>query len=232
MKWFAEMCFLMAVLVAVACPADAAKSGKAAESGKAADSIELSQPELDKGLSIMKAIKNRKSERSYSDKGLSHRQLSELVWAASGVSRKSGKRTFPSAANIQSVSVYVVTAEGVYLYDHAKHELKLVVAGDHRKHAGTQKFVHSAPVNLVYVADMGKFARAWGKSPPEKKRVRFSAIETGCQAQNAALYCVSEGLGSVVRDWINREDFGKLVGLRPDQEIMLSQTVGHPKKSD
>jgi len=226
MKWSAGMCLLIAVLVAAVCPA------AGAEKDKAGESIKLSRPDLDKGNQVMKAIKSRKSERNYSDKNLSPEQLSELVWAANGVSRKSGKRTFPSAGNIQSVEMYVLTAEGVYLYDYGKHELKLVVAGDHRKYAGWQKFVPGAPVNLVYVADMGKFKRVWKKDTPEKKRLLFSAIEAGSQVQNVGLYCASAGLGSVVRDWIDREKFGKLVGLRPDQEVIIAQTVGVPKKRD
>ena len=225
MKWFAGTCSLMAVLVAVVCPADGGRADKAAES------VRLSQPELDKGLPVMKALKNRRSDRSFSEKKLSHAQMSELVWAANGVNREDGKRTAPAAINIQAVDIYVVTAEGVYLYDAGKHELNRVIAGDHRKFAGSQGFVREAPVNLVYVADMARFGQSAAKASDEQK-MAWVAIETGCQAQNAALYCASEGLGSIVRTSIDAGAFGGLVGLRPEQVVILSQTVGHPKTGD
>ena len=68
-----------------------------------------------------------------------------------------------------------------------------------------------------------------GKTTSEDKEF-FSAADTGFVAQNVYLYCASEGLATDVRAHIDRPALAKVMGLRPDQKITLSQTVGYPKK--
>jgi nitroreductase len=85
------------------------------------------------GLSIMESFSKRSSSRTWADKELSIQDLSNLLWAANGINRPdSGKRTAPSAMNMQDVDIYVFIKSGVYLYDATNHALNLVVAGDHR----------------------------------------------------------------------------------------------------
>jgi nitroreductase len=80
-------------------------------------------------------------------------------------------------------------------------------------------------MNLIYVAD---FLRM-GKTTNEDKEF-YSAADTGFISQNVFLYCSSEGLATVVRASIDRPALAKVMGLRPDQKITLSQSVGYPKK--
>jgi hypothetical protein len=68
--------------------------------------------------------------------------------------------TAPSAMNWREVSIYVVTSEGVYIYDAGDNTLDPVFAGDFRGATGTQSFVKDAAVNLVYVSDLSKTSRA------------------------------------------------------------------------
>jgi hypothetical protein len=82
--------------------------------------IKLNTPELDKGVSLMQALKKRKSGRSYSDKKLTQQQLSDMLWAADGVNRPDKKRTSPAAMGIYNTDIYVVLAEGIYLYGPVK----------------------------------------------------------------------------------------------------------------
>ena len=95
--------------------------------------IKLNPPDLNSGISLMQALKKRKSTRDISDKKLTLQQLSDLLWAADGVNRPDGKRTSPAAMGIYCVDIYAVLPEGIYLYDPAKHELKSVAKGDFRK---------------------------------------------------------------------------------------------------
>lgn len=70
----------------------------------AADAVKLDQPDLERGAPVMKALSDRQSIRSFSEKMLSQKDLSDLLWAANGVNRpESGKRTAPSAMNRQDV---------------------------------------------------------------------------------------------------------------------------------
>jgi nitroreductase len=189
--------------------------------------IKLNQPDLTKGISVMEALKKRKSERNLSDKKLTLQQLSEVLWAADGVNRPDGKRTSPAAMAKYAVDIYAVLPEGVYLYDVAKHELAPVAKGDFRKQAGMQDFVYIAPVNLVYVLNLKNWQ---DESRPilEQKRDRWIAVELGCIAQNVHLYCASEGLGTVIRGMIDEKKFSEVIKVKPEQ-ILMAQTVGCTK---
>jgi nitroreductase len=193
--------------------------------GKEATVIKLNEPNMNGGLSLMEALKKRKSTREFTDKRLSLQQLSDLLWAAEGVNRPDGKS--PAAMAMYSVDIYVVLPEGVYLYDVHKNELRLVAAGDYRKLAGTQDFVYTAPLNLVYVLDMKMWENS-NKKVPEETREKWALFEVGFLVQNVYLYCASEGLGSVVRAGLDRKGFGQLVNVNPDK-IALAQTVGNIK---
>lgn len=193
------------------------------------DVIKLNPPDLNKGISLMQALKKRKTNRDISDKKLTPQQLSDLLWAADGINRPDGKRTAPAAMGIYCIDIYVVLPEGVYLYDPAKHELKPVAKGDFRKSAGMQDFVSIAPVNLVYVFTLRNPKNAPARAPiPEEKRKNWGDVEVGCIVQNVYLYCASEGLATVVRGMIDQKKFGELIKVKPEQ-IIVAQTVGCPK---
>ena len=103
--------------------------------------------------------------------------------------------------------------------------MKPAAAGDHRAKTGTQAYVTTAPLNLVYVADLART----GQSLAEERDL-FTPADAGFIAQNAYLYCASEGLAVVVRGLIDRPALAKALNLRPDQKIILAQTIGYPKK--
>ena len=56
----------------------------------------------------------------------------------------------------------------------------------------------------------------------------YSGPDAGFIAQNIYLFCASEGLATVVRGMVDRPVLAKSVGLKPDQQIILAQTVGYP----
>ena len=188
--------------------------------------IPLPKPNTTGGMPLMQALSARQSGREFGTEKLSPQALSNLLWAAYGVNRPDGKRTAPSANNRQTIDVYVAMAEGVYLYNAKEHRLDLVAAGDLRAATGQQPFVALAPLDLVYVADFAKMAET-----PDATRTLYSAAETGFIGQNVYLYCASEGFSTVIRAMVNREELAKALHLRPEQKIMLSQTVGYPSRA-
>ncbi len=190
--------------------------------------IQLNKPDFTRGMPLMKALKERKTNRNIADLPLPEEKLSGLLWAVNGQNRDDGRRTAPSAMNRQMVDLYVVLTEGIYLYKPAEHLLELKVAGDYRKLAGGQPFVSIAPVNLIFVADFGKW-KSGEHQPSREELVTFAGIEAGCQAQNAYLYGASEGLAVVVRGSVNKEEVTQLLGLTADQYIVAAQTIGMPK---
>ena len=116
--------------------------------------IVLPAPQTDGGRPLMQALKERKSTREFSGEKLPVQVLANLLWAGFGVNRPDGRRTAPSAMNWQEIEIYVVAADGAYVYDAAKNQLVPVAKEDLRGLAGTQPFVATAPVILVYVADL------------------------------------------------------------------------------
>jgi nitroreductase len=191
--------------------------------------IKLNPPDLNGGISLMQALKKRKTNRDISDKKVTLQQLSDLLWAADGINRPEGKRTSPAAMGIYCVDIYVVLPEGVYLYDSAKHELKPAAKGDFRKLAGMQDFVFIAPVNLVYIFTLRNPKNSLAPSPvPEEKRKIWGDVEVGCMVQNVYLYCASQGLASVVRGMVDQKKFSEIAKVKPEQ-IIVAQTIGYPK---
>lgn len=188
---------------------------------QASGQVQLPPPQTDGGKPLMQALKERKSTRTFKSDKLPQQVLSNLLWAAWGTNRPDGKRTAPSAMNKQEIDVYVVLAEGAYVYDAKAHALSPVAAGDLRAQTGGQPFVKDAPLNLVYVADTAKM------NGGTEQAVWYGAA-AGFISQNAYLYCASEGLATVVRGMVDRDVLASALSLRPEQRIVLSQTVGYP----
>jgi nitroreductase len=193
-------------------------------SSAAAQQIILPAPKTDGGKPLMQVLNERHSTREFGTEKLSPQVLSNLLWAAFGVNRTDGKRTAPSAVNWQEMDIYVTLPEGAYVYDAKANRLNLVAGEDLRAATGSQPFVGTAALNLVYVADMAK-----AKGSPENQAIWVPA-DAGFIAQNVYLFCASEGLNVVVRGMVPREALAKALKLRPEQKIMLAQTVGYPKK--
>ena len=186
--------------------------------------VSLSAPRTEGGMPLFQALKERKSTKEFNKQPVSSETLSNLLWAAYGVNRpESGMRTAPSAKNKQEVGVYVVTAEGAYLYDAAATQLKQVAAGDLRKATGSPESAGGPPVELVYVAD---FRQSAGKTEEENRL--YAAITTGCIIQNVYLFCASEKLATVTRVVSNQDALVKALGLTKEQWPVMTQSVGFP----
>lgn len=198
--------------------------------------ITLLKPETDGGKSVLAALWDRKTIRNISDKPLPPRMLSNLLWAAFGVNRPQGPggstgRTAASASNSQEIDVYVAMPEGVYLYDALPHRLLPVVAGDLRAKVGRgRRGGGMAPVRLIFVVDIAKFAKAGFQEPGLKDpdiQKSYYFVDTGLIAGNVYLFAASQGLAA----WFHNCDkagLAKELNLRPDQRVLFAQTVGYP----
>jgi nitroreductase len=193
--------------------------------GEEQKSIQLSRPQI-AGNPLLQLLAKRSSSREFSPEPLPVSILSNMLWAASGINRpESDKRTAPTANNRQEIDIFVATAAGLYLYDAKSHLLKPKLAEDIRGLTGTQAFVKEAAVNLIYVADYSRM-----RSSSDEVKNMYASAATGFISENVYLYCASEGLSTVVRALIDRPALAKVMGLVPDQKIILSQSIGYPKK--
>jgi len=175
-------------------------------------------------MPLMDALRQRRSTREYSDRALDLQTLADLLWAAAGINRpQEGKRTAPSTRNWQAVDVYVCLAEGAYRYDPANHRLEAAAPGDLRDLTGMQDFVATAPVNLVYVADLTRMAGI-----EEEAQRAYSAADAAFMAENVYLFCASSGLATVVRGSVDGAALTGPLKLKEGQRVVLAQTVGYP----
>lgn len=186
--------------------------------------VSLPPPQVPRSATLHDALARRRSTREFSPRALPADVLSTLLWCAFGVNRpESGGRTAPSAHNWQEIDVYAALREGVYRYEPATHALRAAVSGDLRRLTGLQDFVGRAPLDLVYVANLSRMTDA-----STEDRAFYLAADAGFIAQNVYLFCASEGLATVVRGLIDRKALAAAMKLRPDQRIVLAQTVGYP----
>jgi len=188
--------------------------------------IELPKPNLDKGHSIMKSLSLRKSgvpQDFQKTKDLSLAEISDLLWAANGVNRPGeGKRTAPSAMNSQEIDVYILAKTGAYFYDAKTHSLNLVAKEDLRAlGAGGQAVFADAPLNVLLVADISKFAHG-----DDAGKQKFGALDAGIVSQNISLFCSGTGLVTRVRANMDSQGLSKALKLTASQIPMLNHPIG------
>lgn len=232
MKHFVLMAGLMALSLASCQPKPAASGPYVPQTTEpmelmTVETIALESPDTMGGDALMRTMQNRRSTREFSDKNLSLKHLSEILWAANGVNRPDGKRVVPSAMALYPLETYAFLANGIYRYDPAKHELQRVVEGDHRELAGMQPFVATAPLNLVFIADYEKYR---GERPlPVERHLHMAALDAGHCTQSVYLYCASEGLNVVVRGGAQERAILDLLNLNDgNHQFVVAQTIGYP----
>ena len=186
--------------------------------------IKLPPPDKAGGKQLMQCLTERKSERKFDSKPLPPQILSDLLYAADGISRPDGRKTVPTARNLQSQEVYAAMADGLYLYHPKTHSLDLVKAGDIREKCGMQAIHKTAPIVLIYVGDVSKI----GKNAAEK--VFYAANHAGYASQNVYLYCTSAGLATVVCGLVNKPELEKVMELPGTKRVQLTQPVAYPAK--
>ncbi|MCG8321526.1 MAG: SagB/ThcOx family dehydrogenase [Cytophagales bacterium] len=165
--------------------------------------IKLPSPVYGGETSIEEALKRRRSVREYSDEPLTLTQVSQILWAAQGITDSRNFRTAPSAGALYPLEVYLVVGnvqdlpEGVYRYQPNHHELSLELEGDKRKAVAQaallQNWMTKAPVILVIAAVYGRTTIKYGA-----RGKRYVHMEAGHTAQNVYLQAMSLNLGTVI----------------------------------
>jgi SagB-type dehydrogenase family enzyme len=167
--------------------------------------IKLPLPELSGVLSIEEAISQRRSVRNFRQSPLSLSQLSQLLWAAQGITGHGGYRTVPSAGATFPLEVFAVVGadtvkslpEGIYHYQAESHALRPYAKGDVRqslsKAALGEHSIATAPLVIGVCAIFHRTTSIYGK-----RGERYIHIEAGHLGQNVALQALSLGLATVM----------------------------------
>ena len=125
------------------------------------------------------------------------------------------------------IDIYAATADGVRIYEPKEHRLLAHLGDDIRAKTGTQDFVATAPLNLVYVAH----GERMGDVSAEDKRL-YASVDAGFIGQNVNLFCASEGLATVFRASVPYRELAKILGLGSGQFVAFAQTVGYPAETE
>lgn len=196
-----------------------------------AQDINLPAPDMKASSSSMvEALQTRHSVRSYDSKSLTPQQISNLCWAACGVSRDNDHRTSPTAMNRKEIRLFVFTNDAAYEYDALANKLIKKADGDHRGLiAGAaggfkQDFVMSAPVSLLMVIDFEIFGSQ------NDNAVRMGCVDAGNVSENINLYCQSVGLATVPRATHDTDGLRRLLNLTDKQLPIMNNPVGYEKK--
>ncbi len=163
----------------------------------------LPEPARDGRTSVEKALLQRRSVREYRNQPLTLAEISQLVWAAAGITDRAGYRTAPSAGALYPLEVYVVAgnvnglAAGVYRYSPRGHELVRIAEGDRRRELAAvalgQEMIRHAAADLVFTAVYRRTTSKYGE-----RGMRYVHMEAGHAAENVSLQAVPLRLGTVM----------------------------------
>lgn len=195
--------------------------------------ISLPSPRQDSDFSIERALRERRSVREFGKTTLTQDEVSQLLWAAQGITSRDGMRTAPSAGALYPLELYLVAGmvrdldPGVYKYMSGGHKLVKIIAGDQRHKLASaahgQDCVADAAAVLVVTAveqrTTGKYGSRGG---------RYVHIETGHAAQNVFLQAAALGLGAVVVGAFEDDRVGELLHLPEGEAPLYLMSLGRP----
>lgn len=196
-----------------------------------ADVISLPEPDFEIGTDLNRALRERRSIREYRSGSLSLADVSQLLWAAQGVTSLGGFRTSPSAGALYPLETYLVAGEveglepGVYRYDPAAHALKKEAEGDRRKALGDaclgQVWMAPAQAMIVFTAVKERTTARYGE-----RGNRYVYMEVGHAGQNVLLEAVALRLGSVIVAAFDDDVVSKALGLPEEEDPLYVLPVG------
>ena len=200
-------------------------------SRQGSETIKLSEPRYVSNTSVEEALSRRRSIRSYEDGPLTLRDLSQLLWAAQGVTDPRGFRTAPSAGALYPLEVYVAAGNvtnlpnGIYKYKPYEHQLVRIAEGDKRielsRAALGQSSIREGAAVIVFSAVYERTTVKYGK-----RGIRYVHIEVGHAAQNVYLQAVSSNLGTVIVGAFYDDEVKKIMGMRENEEPLCLMPAG------
>ena len=206
-------------------------AGPVTSAEAANDKLPLPPPQKDSETSIEEALLGRQSVRDFTGTTVSLQQLSQLCWAAQGVTHGTG-RTAPSAGGLYPLRVYAVVGNvenltaGVYLYDPVTHTFNRLIEGDLReslsKAALSQRSVKQAPVDFVITGNYGVVTPRYSD-----RAERYTHLEAGHASQNICLQAVGLNLGVVTIGAFDDDAVRKVLKLSEDETPLYIIPAGN-----
>lgn len=229
---------LLCELVALLAPTSTALAGSIAIA-----IISLPQPSTRGVVSVEEALAARRSVRKYSAEPLLLREISQLLWAAYGITdRRRELKTTPSAGATYPLLIYLIAyvggivmegserlREGSYLYDPLSHSISLVREGDLAaplyEACLRQPWVYGARAVITITAIYERTTSVYGE-----RGVRYVHMEAGHAAQNIYLQATALGLATVAVAAFYDEMVREVIGASPDEEPLYVMPIGRRRR--
>jgi SagB-type dehydrogenase family enzyme len=202
-----------------------------APSQEQAEVIDLPEPQYDSEVSLEQSLLERRSVRDYSGQPLTLQGVSQLLWAAQGLTDPVGFRTAPSAGALYPLELYIVAGDveglppGVYRYQPDGHQLAKTLDGDQRAGLASvaleQSCVEEGAVDFVFTAVYERTTGKYGE-----RGIRYVHMEVGHAAQNLCLQATALGLGAVTIGAFYDKEVSRLLNLPADEQPLYIIPVG------
>lgn len=193
--------------------------------------MKLPEPQYDSNVSLEESLLQRRSIRSYTDEPLMLQELSQLLWAAQGITEAGGFRTAPSAGALYPLELYVVVGDvqdltpGVYRYQPDGHQLTKIMDGDRRGELASaalgQGCVKEGAAAFVFAAVYERTTGKYGE-----RGIRYVHMEVGHAAQNLCLQATALGLGAVTVGAFSDEQVTRVLNLPEGEQPLYIIPVG------
>lgn len=191
--------------------------------------LRLPTPEQKGKMSLEEALAHRRSVREFTPEALTERELSQLLWAAQGITHTEGLRTAPSAGALYPLELYVASSGGFYHYEARPHQLTRLSDRDPRaamrRAALDQEAIIQAPTVFVIAAVYERTSHKYGAA----RTPRYVHMEAGHAAQNLLLEAVALGLGAVPIGAFEDDALQKALALPADHRPLYLIPAGHPR---
>jgi SagB-type dehydrogenase family enzyme len=195
------------------------------------DIVQLPSPHYDGKVSVEAALKSRRSIREFSNKPLTLPEVSQILWAAQGVTDSEGRRTAPSAGGLYPLETYLAAgnveglSNGIYHYQAKINSLVRISTGDPRpklwKAALEQTPVKEGAIILIFSGVVERSSEKYGS-----RAERYVMMEAGHAAQNVYLQAESLKLGAVVVGAFEDDQINKIVSMKGNEQPLYLMPVG------
>ena len=200
---------------------------------KVGPEVKLPPPKKRGEMSLEETIARRRSVREYKGEPLSLSQLSQVLWAAQGLTDARGLRAAPSAGAAYPLEVFVLIGRdgvdglepGIYHYNVTKHSLNLYKEVDRRRElalaALDQEFIAQAPVDIVICAIYERTCMYYGP-----RGERYVHMDLGHVGENVSLQAVALGLATVIVGAFDDEQVSAVMGLAKEVKPLYIIPLG------
>lgn len=196
--------------------------------------ITLPYPDTEGSVPLETTLQKRRSVRFFKDAPLSLQSVSQLLWAAQGITDRRGFRTAPSAGALYPLDIYIVAGDvsglenGIYQYKPADHSLMYNAAGDYlqmlSRAALWQDAINHAPAVIVIAGQQEKTTGKYGN-----RGERYMYMESGHAAQNICLQAVALGLDSVTIGAFTDQEVAQILKMEKNATPIYIIPVGKVK---